>query len=337
MRKLYTEKNVGRVSANGKVMLFSRECFAMGAYCAACADKLRGMSLAYCYGDEITTWNEEVFEMVKSRLDKPWSVFDGSCNPDSPFHWLKRFLDSGDDDIAEDHFTIDDNSRLSSDFIGALKREYRGTVYYDRFILGLWKCAEGSIYPMIAASPHSFVTDDTDGIVCADMGVDFGGSGSATAFVLTGYTAGNRRIVTHDEYYTKEPLSPAQLERDFTEFARRAVKQYRLRDVYCDSTEQVLIRGRTNAACHAHLPIEVHNAKKGSISERIRFYTLLAGAGRFFIARGCEHTLEAFCTAVWKDDVRLDDGSTNIDSLDAQEYSTEHRMKEIIDSIQNAP
>ncbi len=334
MRKLYTEKYVGRVSANGRVRLFGRECFAMGAYCAACADKLRGMSLAYCYGDEITTWNEAVFDMVKSRLDKPWSVFDGSCNPDSPFHWFRRFLDSGADDIAEEHFTIDDNSRLSKQFTDALRREYRGTVYYDRFILGLWKCAEGSIYPMIASAPQSFITEDTDGIIYADMGVDFGGSGSATAFALTGYTAGYRRIITLDEYYTKRPLTPAELERDFTAFVRRALEKYRLRDIYCDSAEQVLIRGLRNAAAKEHLPVEVHNARKSCINERIRFYTALAGSGRYFITSGCTHTLEAFCTAVWKNDSRLDDGSTNIDSLDAQEYSTEHRMKEILDRIQ---
>ncbi|MBQ5316247.1 MAG: terminase family protein [Oscillospiraceae bacterium] len=331
MRKMYTEKYVGRISAGGKVRLFGRECYATGAYCSACADKLRGMSLAYCYGDEITTWNETVFEMVKSRLDRPYSVFDGSCNPDSPFHWFKRFLDSGSEDIAQVHFTIDDNTALSRDFVDALKNEYRGTVYYDRFILGLWKCAEGSIYPMIASAPDKFITDDTEGIVCADMGVDFGGSGSATAFALTGYTAGAKRIITLDEYYTKKPLTPAALEREFVNFVRRALTKYRLRDVYCDSAEQVLIRGLKNAALRERLPVEIHNARKGSINERIRFYTAIAGSGRYFIARGCRHTLEAFCTAVWDNDRRLDDGSTNIDSLDAQEYSTENRMRDILD------
>ena len=44
----------------------------------------------------------------------------------------------------------------------------------------------------------------------------------------------------------------------------------------------------------------------------------------------CRHTAEAFASAVWKDERRLDNGSTNIDSLDAQEYSTERRMKEIL-------
>lgn len=52
----------------------------------------------------------------------------------------------------------------------------------------------------------------------------------------------------------------------------------------------------------------------------------------------CKHTIEAFSTAVWKpnsDDERLDDGSVNIDNLDAQEYSTEKYMKRLVEAGRN--
>ena len=55
---------------------------------------------------------------------------------------------------------------------------------------------------------------------------------------------------------------------------------------------------------------------------------------RYFIVSNCKETIQAFDDAVWeedKDDVRLDDGSTNIDSLDAQEYSSEPFMRTMID------
>ena len=35
--------------------------------------------------------------MLKSRLDKPYSCFDGACNPENPTHWLKEFIDSDAD------------------------------------------------------------------------------------------------------------------------------------------------------------------------------------------------------------------------------------------------
>ena len=85
-----------------------REAYAIGADNLGQVSKLQGSGLAYCYGDEIQTWNEDVFQMLKSRLDKPTSCFDGTTNPDSPNHWFKKFLDS-DADIYQMQFCIDDN------------------------------------------------------------------------------------------------------------------------------------------------------------------------------------------------------------------------------------
>ncbi len=340
MRSMYSEKLVGRIRSGGAVRLFGRDCYALGASRSGSAEKLQGASLSYCYGDEITTWNEEMFRMIMSRLDKSTSMFDGSCNPAAPFHWFKKFIDKqqAEGDIRVSTFTIDDNTFLPQNFVAALKKEYEGTVYYDRFILGLWKSAEGSIYRIFADDPEKFIIDDinADDIIMADIGVDFGGNGSATAFNLTGYTPGYRKIITLDEYYRKGIISPEELETDFIRFAKQAKKKYpRLYDVYCDSAEQVLIKGLQNAVRREGLSLELHNARKGDINQRIRFYSSVMSKGRYFICRSCTNTIKAFCEAVWEpgtSDRRLDDGSVNIDSLDAQEYSTEKRMREICES-----
>ncbi len=338
MRRMYGGKLVGKIKGGGSVRLFGRDCYALGAYRKGCADKLQGTSISYCYGDEITTWNEDVFKMLISRLDRKGSCFDGSCNPAEPSHWFKQFIDRDGrpDEMRVSVFSIDDNTFLPPEFIESVKREYAGSVYYDRYILGQWKSAEGAIYRQFADRPGDFVIKSRDipEIIMADMGVDFGGNGSATAFNLTGYTAGYKYIVTLDEYYKKDIMSPAELERDFSDFVIRVRKKYpMLRDVYCDSAEQVLIRGLKNAAAAQLLPVEIHNARKGDISQRIRFYCSLMSRGRYKIADKCRHTIGAFCNAVWDgggSDRRLDDGIVNIDSLDAQEYSTESRMNEIL-------
>lgn len=337
MRKMFGQKLVGRVRKGGEVRLFGRECFVVGAGRSGGADKLQGASLAYCYGDEITTWSEDVFKMIISRLDKPTSVFDGSCNPASPSHWFKKFIDKGESNgsVSVSRFTMEDNSFLSKDFVESVKREYAGSVYYDRFVLGKWKNAEGTIYRQFADCPERFFAQiPPSEIIMADMGVDFGGNGSATAFNLTGYTKGYEQIITLEEYYRKGIMSPSELERDFVEFVKRCREKYpALHDVYCDSAEQVLIRGLENAARKARLPIEIHNARKGDISQRIRFYTAVMCSGRYKISPKCINTIKAFSEAVWEkdgSDRRLDDGTVNIDSLDAQEYSTERRMNEIL-------
>lgn len=147
MRNLYGDMLVGAISSDNTVMLFGEKCYALGAEKVSQVSKIRGASIKYCYGDETADWSEEVFELLKSRLDKDYSCFDGTFNPQNPSHWLKKFLDS-DADIFAQTYTIDDNPFLPAAFVEALKREYAGTVYYGRYILGEWTQAEGMIYPM---------------------------------------------------------------------------------------------------------------------------------------------------------------------------------------------
>ena len=51
--------------------------------------------------------------------------------------------------------------------------------------------------------------------------------------------------------------------------------------------------------------------------------------------RNCVHVIDALQSAVWEKnplkDIRLDNGTTNIDSLDALEYSAEPYMEEMIE------
>lgn len=74
------------------------------------------------------TGRRDVFELLKSRLDKAYSCFDGTFNPQYPSHWLKAFLDS-DADLFSQTYTIDDNPFLPPEFVESLKREYAAAVY----------------------------------------------------------------------------------------------------------------------------------------------------------------------------------------------------------------
>ncbi len=104
--------------------------------------------------------------------------------------------------------------------------------------------------------------------------------------------------------------------------------------MYCDSAEQVLIKGIKNAVIRQHIPINVHNARKSEIIGRIRFTNIIMSQNRFFIMKHCKHIIEAMQSAVWDSkktsDTRLDDGNYNIDSLDAFEYSIEKYMNDIL-------
>lgn len=335
LQRIYGVDLVSNIRSDNTAMLFGEKCYCLGADNVKRVDQIRGASIKYCYGDEVATWNQEVFTMLKSRLDKPYSKFDGTLNPESPTHWLKKFLDS-DADIYCQSYQIDDNPTLDPAFVENLKREYMGTVYYDRYILGLWKAAEGAIYRKFADRPQDYIIDTAPPIMFATIGVDFGGNGSATAFNLTGYTRGFREVITLREYYKKAIVSPADLEKDFVEFVKACKAEFNVNDAYCDSAEQTLIRGLATACARNQVGIWIHNARKGEINDRIRFFCRLHGMGRHKIMRCCPKTIEAFESAVWDSksvtkDVRLDDGNYNIDSLDAQEYAVETNMNQILD------
>ena len=156
LQSIWGTKLVGDIKADNTVDMFGENVHCLGAEKISQVDKLRGSSIKYCYGDEVVTWHEDVFNMLKSRLDKSYSIFDGTCNPEGPNHWFKGFIDSENIDIYRQDYKIDDNPFLPKVVKDSLKREYAGTVYYDRYILGKWVLAEGRVYPFFNESEHCF-------------------------------------------------------------------------------------------------------------------------------------------------------------------------------------
>lgn len=339
MRNLYGDTLVGTISSDNTAWLFGEKCYCLGAEKVSQVSKIRGASIKYCYGDEVADWSEEVFELLKSRLDKEYSCFDGTFNPQYPGHWLKEFLDS-DADIFSQTYTIDDNPFLPEAFKENLKKEYAGTVFYDRYILGRWIRADGLVYRDFANNTERYLISDAVNwlnsnkkrLLSVTIGVDFGGTGSATKFQATGITS-DYIVVALEEEYIKREIDPAQLNQEFSKFAAK------IRDIYgggqtrADSAEQILIRGLFHTAQKDGLQTQVKNAIKMEINDRIRLTVLLMAQGRLFVSKKCPHLIDAFQNAVYdpdKDgDVRLDDGTTDIDSLDAFEYSIEPHFKQL--------
>ena len=147
MREIYGVGLVGYINSQNIAIVAGEKVHCLGAEKMSQVAKIQGSSIKYLYGDEIAKWSKDVFEMLPSRLDKEYSMMDGACNPESPNHWLKGFLES-DADIYQQHYTIFDNPFLPKEFVENICKEYEGTVYYDRYINGIWALAEGLIYPM---------------------------------------------------------------------------------------------------------------------------------------------------------------------------------------------
>lgn len=372
MREIYTDKLIGHINNRNVARICGEDVYCLGAEKVSQVAKIQGSSIKYCYGDEVAKWNKEVFQMLKSRLDKPYSCFDGSCNPEHPTHWLKEFLDNDELDIYLQKYTIFDNPFLDPEFVKQLCKEYEGTIYYDRLILGMWKRAAGAIYKRFADNPEMFrceIVDQLDpaaerkqfrkeDIISIEIGLDFGGNQSGHSFVARGYTddyrdviaVKSKRIVPKDE---KEEIDSNKLDELFCDFIQEVMDKYavvvkrgdyieycNIESVFYDNAETVLGNSIRNAVEKRFPWISVKAAKKRTITDRIRCTVRLMGAGRFFITKDCGSLETAFSDAVWNIDVkdkdeRLDDGSTDIDSLDAFEYTIERDMKYLIQEVED--
>ena len=315
--------------------LFGRKIYFEGASDCRSESKIRGMTLLGAYCDELTLMSESFFTMLLSRLSEKGAKLFATTNPDSPHHWLKKkYIDRADElDILVENFHLTDNLFLDSSYVENLKKEYTG-VYYDRFILGQWKSAEGVIYRNFADNPGKYTVKkiNPEEIAFASIGVDFGGNKSAHAFVCTGFTQNMDKIIVLDEFYIKEEISPGKLEDYFSEFVLKCKSEYNIYDVYCDNAETTLINGLEHAAWKRGLDVDVRKARKNPVNDRIRFVCLMMSHERFFVSEKCPHLTEALSSAVWDSahstDKRLDNGSVNIDSLDAMEYSIEPYMND---------
>ena len=180
MREIYTDAVVGTINSRNIAIVCGVPVYCIGAEKISQLAKIQGASIKYCYGDEIAKWNPEIFTMLQSRLDKPYSKFDGACNPEYPSHWLKQFVDRPDIDAYVQKYTIFDNPFLSKDFVDNLCKEYSGTVYYKRYILGEWALAEGLIYPMYE---HAIETAPDIATEKYYMSIDYGTRNAFAALV----------------------------------------------------------------------------------------------------------------------------------------------------------
>lgn len=351
LRQIYGKGLVTTINSNNIARLFGEEVYCLGAEKVSQVSKIQGTSIKYCYGDEVAKWNQEVFEMLKASLDKPYSMFDGALNPENQNHWLKKdFLDVIEEkglDVYVQHYTIFDNPFLSKEFVDNLCKEYEGTVYYDRLILGLWKNAEGIIYRQFADNPSAYIKDkavDENGnkknFMIISIGIDYGATEGETEFKATGITPYFKEVWTIDEEKLTGLHTPEQMYEKFAEFYNRVVEEYgKVTHCFADygALGQVLTFGMNKYLQQHRIPIQVQDCIKGRIVDRIELDCHLFGQNRRFILKKCKYLIEAYSQALWDDkreDERLDDGTTPIDDLDASEYSMFPFFDKLMTNIQ---
>ena len=323
-----------------KGTLFGRTIWLEGANDDRAESKIRGMTLAGAYVDELTQIPFDFYKMLLSRLSVKGAKLYATTNPDAPSHWAKEnIIDNEEIDKQIWSFTLDDNEilrRENEEYFDNLKKEYQsmGGVFYERFILGLWVLAEGLIYKQFANNPELFIKDeakDEDGnkinFMMISIGIDYGATEGETEFKATGITSMFKEVWTIDEEKLSGLHTPEDMYKKFVDFYKRVVARYgKVTHCFADygALGQVLTYGMNKYLYENGIPLQVKDCIKGQIIDRIQLDCQLFAQHRRFILKDCKYLIEAYKQAVWDEkhvDTRLDDGTTPIDDLDASEYS----------------
>lgn len=289
MRNLYGDKLVGAISSDNTAWIFGEKCYCLGAEKVSQVSKIRGASIKYCYGDEVADWSEEVFALLKSRLDKEYSCFDGTYNPQYPNHWLKRFLDS-DADIFSQEYTIDDNPFLPPTFVENLKKEYAGTVFYDRYILGKWTLAEGLVYDFSEANITDEVPEAGEYYISCDYG-------TLNPFSAGLWCVNHGRAVRVDEYYYSGRDKQYQLtDEEYYAEVEKLAGDKNIRHIIVDPSAASFI-----ACIKKHGRFSVRKAKN-DVMYGIRLTSAMLRAGAIKIGSDCGDAIREFGLYRWDED-----------------------------------
>lgn len=340
-----------------KIIIFA------GASKADSFKKIRGNSYGMWIATEINLHHDSTIKEALNRqlAAKHLRVF-WDLNPDNPNATIyTEYIDKYKKQAEEDkfpggynymHCTLYDNMTISDERKRKIEAQYDpNSIWYMRDIKGMRVVASGLIYRRfaddISTKQFAFSLDKkpTD-LMEIILGIDFGGSGSGHAFTATaikrGYGAvialASERIACKDEQGNQIEIDPEQLGIMFCNFCRKIISRYGyVTTVYADSAEQTLIAGIRSSLRRNGLGwIRVENALKTEINDRINALVMLMAQGRFFyVGKECASLVTALCTAVWDSNeitknVRLDDGTSDIDSLDSFEYTFERSISMLI-------
>ncbi len=116
---------------------------------------IQGMTLAGVLLDEVTLMPRSFVEQALARCSVEGSKLWFNCNPEHPMHWFhEEWIKKRDEkNCFYLHFIMKDNPSLTPSIIRRYEKLYSGA-FYERFVLGRWVAAQGSVYPMFSQEKH---------------------------------------------------------------------------------------------------------------------------------------------------------------------------------------
>ena len=284
------QKHFQMFPSRGEAELFGRTVYLTGANDERAEERIRGMTLAGAYGDELSVWPQSFFRMLLSRLSIQGARFYGTTNPDSAYHWLMTdYLSRPDLDLKRWHFTLEDNPNLSEEYRNAVESEYTG-LWKRRFIDGEWCAAEGRIYEMFDPKRHIREMDTSSYrrcIAACDYGIR-----NPCVFGLV-WSDGHGRYYLQDEWYHDGRRGNQMTDNEYADAFERFLKGRQIEYLTIDPSASSLIVLMRQRGIRV-IPARNH------VLEGIRTVSNLLAEDRLCIAPRCKETIREFNQYRWK-------------------------------------
>ncbi|MEU1082321.1 PBSX family phage terminase large subunit [Streptomyces sp. NPDC005908] len=192
--------------------VLGRTVHCLGANDAQAEPKVRGLTCAGAYVDEVTTLPRTFYDQLNARCSVDGSKIFGTTNPDNPNHWARKeyLLRPRENRLRSWHFVMDDNPGLTEEYKARQRAAHRG-LFYKRNIQGLWVMAEGAIYEAWDEAEH--VVDTLPEMRRYWLGMDYG-TVNATSVILLGEGVDGRLYACaewrHDSRQAQRQMTDAQ-------------------------------------------------------------------------------------------------------------------------------
>ena len=275
---------------------------------------------------------QEVFDRTLSSADR--KIFH-DLNPKAESHWYYTdVLDFHQEKQRRDrnygynygHFTIADNLSIDDEKLrNTLKTYQKGTVWYERDILGRRKTAQGIIFPSFASDQTPYIIKQEDlpkRFRSIECGFDIGGNGSAYAMTCTGQGYDGIQYKLKAEKRQADKMSMDDVEGFVTEFCDYVEKKYdvRIDSINCDHIDVIINTINDNTKYSAG------KCYKPPLQDRVFLYSKLFKTQKVkFVEDECEDLIDELCELVFdpksEDAIYLDDGTMQIDTWDSNIYS----------------
>lgn len=276
---------------------------------------IQGITLAGVLLDEVALMVRSFVEQALARCSVEGSRFWFNCNPDSPKHWFyEEWIKNPEKHNALHlHFSMTDNPSLSEKTLKRYESMY-ASVFYDRYIRGLWVVAEGLVYPMfsdacIAEPPEDKGPEET--YISMDYGIQ-----NPTAMLVWQKYGSTWYAVDEYRHSGREENQQKTDEEYYAELCKLADDN--------DVEDCVLIIDPSAASFIAtvrrHSRFVVRKAKN-DVLNGIAAVSVCLNAGKIKFSRKCRHAISEFSLYRWDDKATEDKPiKENDHDMDAVRY-----------------